>query len=109
MSEYLYSFFKSSAKQLQRQQQLPYPGGSADYAALIGPAGVVANSNSLLPALASASPASASSSDVAAAGSNGSPLVSEAAARYYMKKSLSEKSKQIRFHQCYFNPISCFR
>ena len=26
----------------------------------------------------------------------------------FMKKSIDEKNK-IRFHQCYFNPISCFK
>ena len=28
--------------------------------------------------------------------------------RDYIKKSFTD-NKQIRFHQCYFNPISCFR
>ena len=28
--------------------------------------------------------------------------------RDFIKKSISD-NKQIRFHQCYFNPISCFR
>jgi len=29
-------------------------------------------------------------------------------AREFIKKSLAD-SKSLRFHQCYFNPISCFR
>jgi hypothetical protein len=28
--------------------------------------------------------------------------------KYFIKKSMTD-NKQIRFHQCYFNPISCFR
>ena len=27
--------------------------------------------------------------------------------RHFIKKSLTD-NKQLRFHQCYFNPISCF-
>ena len=32
----------------------------------------------------------------------------EANVKYFIKKSVAD-NKQIRFHQCYFNPISCFR
>ena len=27
----------------------------------------------------------------------------------FRKKAMGDDQKQIRFHQCYFNPISCFR
>ena len=32
----------------------------------------------------------------------------ESSVKEFIKKSLAD-SKSLRFHQCYFNPISCFR
>ena len=87
MEEYLYLFFKTSANQLKPPESplfLPQGIDYQTYAAL-------ENMNQ----------------------AKKQPL----ALKYFDKKSgagtvggsMNGRQQQIRFHQCYFNPISCFR
>ncbi len=84
MAEYLYAFFRTSANQLKPdpleiKENMPYPGQAFDYSSL-------KNAKSKFYIKKSGSPS-------AVTGSQG-PF---------------SRQQQIRFHQCYFNPISCFR
>lgn len=95
MAQYLYNFLSMSADQIRQDQQQdsrgkvtpggPYPGQAFDYQAYFY----------------DKLPENALPPDVV-------PVVN-AASRLYHKKSMNDNNKQIRFHQCYFNPISCFK